>query len=161
MTRAVRGVPAGEILVDASYLLAYLDQDAAAQRFGTLMGRMVVTSVNLGETFYKVKQLSGVSPIDVEQALYALGVRVIDVDVAVARQFDHLKDIDARSRLDQRNRGVVHQKIKSLSLGDLTCLGAALVRSWPVLTGDKHWTTLQVHGLSLDVYDFRDKAVTF
>lgn len=117
MMTGARWIPTGDLLVDASYLLAYFDQDATDRRFGALIGRMAVTAVNLGETFYEVKHLSGVSPIDVEQALDTLGVRVIDVDTEVARQFDHLKKTDAGRRLDQRSQGVLRQKIKSLSLG--------------------------------------------
>jgi len=46
--------------------------------------------------------------------------------------------------------------VQTLSLGDLCCLGYAAVAGLPVLTGDRHWMTLQPLGLGVDVYNFRD-----
>ena len=36
----------------------------------------------------------------------------------------------------------------------------ALERDLPVLTGDKHWLSLSVHGLEVSVFDFRDPSLT-
>ncbi|MHB1929779.1 MAG: PIN domain-containing protein, partial [Acidimicrobiales bacterium] len=72
--------------------------------------------------------------------------------------FADLKEIDALSRADQAARGVA--RVKSLSLGDMCCLAHALQHNLPVLTGDQHWPTLSAHGLTLQVFDFRDPALT-
>lgn len=78
--------------------------------------------------------------------------------MAVVRHFAALKRVDAASRRAQQAAGA--PQVKSLSLADMTCLAYALEAGLPVLTGDKHWTTLSSYGLTLAVYDFRDGSPT-
>lgn len=151
-------VPGGEVLVDASLLVAILDNEPAALPFVAVLSRAIATSVNFGETLYKVEQLSGVGPRLIETALLGLGLRVEPVGIAVARHFNDLKSIDTASRKAQRAARVSAGKIKSLSLADIVCLAFAIEERLPVLTGDKHWCTLRPHGLAVEVFDYRDRA---
>lgn len=117
---------------------------------------MTITSVNFGEVLYKLDQRSGMPPVQTEQLFSALGITVDDVSLGAVRSFADLKKMDAASRSAQLAQGTPADQVKTLSLADMTCLGYALHRSLPVLTGDRYWTTLHSHSLRLNVYDFHD-----
>jgi PIN domain nuclease of toxin-antitoxin system len=146
----------GDVVIDASFVLALLDADPDAARFSGITARARITSVNLGEVFYVVERDAGVPPEDVEAALASLGVRAEPLAVEAARTFPRLKAADAQSRQAQLASGTPRTKVKSLSLGDLCCLGQGLASGLAVLTGDRHWTTL---GLPIPVEDFRDPTL--
>jgi PIN domain nuclease of toxin-antitoxin system len=148
----VRSVPQGRIVADASFLISVAEGDALALRFVGLLNRCEVTAVNFGETCYKIEQRAGVHSALTESTFTALGVTIAAVDVAHARCFAKLKLIDSKSRRDQSGDPAIH----SLSLADMVCLAHALVHGLPVITGDRHWTTLRSHGLDLNIFDFRD-----
>lgn len=65
--------------------------------------------------------------------------------------------MDAARRDEQKNNG---EKAASLLLADLCVLGHAWSIDAPVLTGDRHWSTLAAHGLTVPVYDFRDPSTS-
>ena len=107
---------------------------------------------------YKLAQRAGQSPQQVGAVYGAQGVKVPPFELKAAMHFAHLKQIDAFSRADQEARGVA--PVKSLALGDMCCLAHALEHDLPVLTGDRHWLTLASHGLTLQIFDFRDPTLT-
>ncbi|MGI8537366.1 MAG: PIN domain-containing protein [Mycobacteriales bacterium] len=151
-------LPAGSVLADASFLIAVADQEADAARFVPILQRCLITSVNFGEVLYKLAQKARMPAARTEQVfVHALGVVVEGVQLSDVRTFPELKTVDAASRAAQLSAGVA--AVKSLSLADLTCLGVAAARGLPVLTGDKHWTTLGAHGLPVQIFDFRDRSV--
>jgi len=153
-----RRLPEGLMVLDASFLLALLDGEAAAQRFTSVLARGVAPAVTAGEAFYKLHTAAGVDPTQVEDGLLALGVELVDLPVAAARHFPALKALDTVRRDQPRNSG--KRPVQTLSLGDLCCLGYAAAAGLPVLTGDRHWITLQPLGLGVDVYNFRDPTNT-
>lgn len=147
------------MLVDASFLLGVAQSESLAMRFVPRLRGAVVTSINFGEVLYKLAQTAGASSAATEQIFVgAFGVEVAAVDGAVVRHFPELKRIDAVSRAAQLAAGSA--KAKPLSLADMTCLAYAVEHGLPVLTGDKHWTTLARHGLQASVFDFRDLSLT-
>ena len=148
----MRNVPQGRIVADASFLISVAEGDALALRFVGLLNRCEVTAVNFGETCYKIEQRAGVHSALTESTFTALGVTIATVDVAHARCFAKLKLIDSKSRQLQSGQPA----IRSLALADMVCLAHGLVNELPVITGDRHWTTLRSHGLNLDVLDYRD-----
>lgn len=152
-------LPAGRVIVDASFLLGLADQDGDAVRFMDVRTRAWITAVNFGEVLYKLGQ-TGRPAVQTEQIFVGLGITVDEVSLADVRPFPDLKNIDAASRAAQTAPGLPPGKIKSLSLADMTCLGYALRRGLPVLTGDQHWLSLAAHGLAVSVYDFRDVSLT-
>lgn len=151
-------LPAGRIVVDASFLLALADQDSDAARFMDVRTRAWITAVNFGEVLYKLGQ-AGRPAVQAEQIFVGLGITVDEVSLADVRPFPDLKTIDSASRAAQTAVGLSPDKIKSLSLADMTCLGYALHRGLPVLTGDQHWLSLAAYGLTVSVYDFRDVSL--
>lgn len=152
-------LPAGPVLADASFLVAIAESDPDAARFVSVLRRSSVTTVNFGEVLYKLAQKAGMAVQTTEQVFAgALGVMIEPVELAVVRHFSALKQIDAASRSAQTASGAA--PVKSLSLADMTCLGYAIERGLPVLTGDKHWLTLAEHGLRVSVYDFRNLSLS-
>jgi len=149
----VRRLPDGPVVLDASFLLALLDGEETAQRFAPILTRGVVPAVTVGEVFYKLHATADIDPAQVEDGLRTLGIDLVDLSVAAARHFPTLKDLDTLRREQQRTTGV--RPVQTLSLGDLCCLGYAAAAGLPVLTGDRHWATLQPLGLQIAVYNFR------
>jgi PIN domain nuclease of toxin-antitoxin system len=149
-----RVVPGGIVVVDATFLIDLFRSQPDAQKFVGVLGRSVATTVNFGEALYKLGQSSSAKPAAIERALTSSGLTIADVDLRVARRFLELKDIDKKSSVAQGRAGL--NPIKTLSLGDLACLGYALVHGLPALTADRHWTTLAQSGLTVPVFDYRD-----
>lgn len=145
-------VPSGPIVVDASFVIALLQSEPAATALARVLRRAVLTSVTAGEVFYKLSAGSGADPIRVEGTLTALGVRIEDLPLSAARHFPRLRLIDSARRGEQKANG---ERGAALSLADLCVLGYALTKDLPVLTGDRHWSTLMRHGLDVPVINFR------
>lgn len=154
-------LPSGKILVDASLLIGIIDSDPDACLFIPILSRCVATSVNFGETLYKLEQLLEVDPQRVESAFVGFGLQIDSFDLSSARYFNTLKNIDKLSRDAQLVAGVSKSAIKTLSLADLACLAYGLDSNLPILTGDKHWCTLGKYGFEGEVFDFRNPATTF
>lgn len=149
-------IPGGTVAVDATFLIDLFRSQSDAQEYVTVLSRSVATTVNFGEALYKLGLTSTAKPAAIERALTSTGLTIADVDLRVARRFLELKDIDKRSSAAQGRAGL--NPIKTLSLGDLACLGYALVHGLSVLTADRHWTTLATHGLTVPVFDYRDPS---
>lgn len=156
-----RTLPKGKILVDASLLIGIIDSDPLACQFMSILPRCIVTSINFGETLYKLDQLLGADPQKVERAFVGFGLQIDSFDLSAARNFGALKRIDGLSRIAQLESGVSTSRVKSLSLADLACLSYGLESNLPILTGDKHWPTLVRHGYSGKIFDYRDPSVMF
>ena len=152
-------LPTTSLVVDASFLIALADQEPEASRFIPVLARSIVTSINMGEVLYKLDERASTPPAKAEHLfINVLGVQVDSVDLAATRHFPELKRIDARSRSAQTAAGIATPR--SLSLADLTCLAYATEVGLAILTGDRHWSTLAPHGLTVATFDFRDLEVT-
>jgi PIN domain nuclease of toxin-antitoxin system len=149
-----RHLPDGPVLLDASFVIALFDDEDAAQPFTTVLSRAVMVSVTAGEVYYKLAARTGIDPEVVETILTDAGVSLVALPLPAARSFPTLKALDEAHRSAQRAAG--DKPARPLSLADLCVLGYALHTGLPVLTGDRHWTTLAEHSLTVPVYDFRD-----
>ena len=154
-------LPSGKILVDASLLIGIIDSDPDACLFIPILSRCVATSINFGETLYKLENLLDVDPQKVESAFVGFGLQIDSFGLSAARYFSKLKKIDESSRETQLVAGIAKNAVKSLSLADLACLSYGLDANLPILTGDKHWCTLDKFGFEGVVFDFRSPATTF
>lgn len=159
-------LPAGLIVVDASFLIALAMRESPAARLIPIFRRSVVTTVNFGEVLYKLKVKANMAA-DTSEAIFTnLGVLVEPLQLAGARHFPRLKALDVSLRSPSSKASVskpaskATPKPRALSLGDMACLGHALDRKLPVLTGDQHWLELDQAALGLAVFDFRDPALT-
>jgi len=153
-----RTVPSGEVVLDATLLIDLVRRRAPGPSYVSVLKRAKVTSINFGEVLYKLAGASTTPASTIEAALLSTGLSVVDVDLGVTRRFVDLQAIDRGSAAAQQRGGV--ERVKSLSLADMVCLGYALEYSLPVLTADVHWTTLSRQGLVLDIYDYRDPLTT-
>lgn len=121
-----------EVVLDASALLAVLDDEPGSDVVASVLTHALMTTVNLAEVLTKLGE-RGVPEAQSFDAIEGLNLRLVDVDVPLARA-------SARLRAGTRRAG--------LSLGDRVCLALAEQRRAPVLTADRAWAKL---GLSLDI----------
>jgi PIN domain nuclease of toxin-antitoxin system len=151
-------LPDGALVVDASFLLGVLASNPEAQRFTGVLRRSHLAAVNFGEVLYKLHQRAGIGAQATAYQLRTQGVTVEAFGPVAAMHFPALKAIDAAAEAAQIAADP-ECDVKHLSLADMSCLAHAMAKDLPVLTGDKHWLTLRPHGLTLDIFDFRDPAL--
>ena len=114
------------VVVDTSALLALIQQEKGADQVNALMGKMVMSTVNVTETLgvlqrtqiYSSESLPFVS--DILQSM-------IDFDLIQAR-------ITADLELKTKSKG--------LSLGDRACIALGIHLQAPIYTADKIWAEL-------------------
>jgi PIN domain nuclease of toxin-antitoxin system len=119
----------GELVLDASAVLAYLQQEAGWERVESalLADRCALLSVNLAEVLSRLADW-GV-PLDEAQArLNALDLDVVAFDGSLARLTAALRPLT---------------RALGLSLGDRACLALAQHRDLIALTADRGWTRLE------------------
>lgn len=115
-----------EYLLDASALLAWLNEERGAEEVEPLLGRSAVSTVNLSEVLQK--SLSrGANVVGLGTDLEALGV------VPVA--FEAL-DAETAAELWRQMRDL------GLSLGDRACLATACRLGVPAVTADSAWSNM-------------------
>lgn len=132
-------------VLDASALLAWRDEEPGADIVDGYLSEGILCSVTLGEVQYKVAEF-GDDPIAFTEDVQALGVQVVDFTAAHAALLPELKELDLRSR-GTRRRG------PRLSLGDMCCIAVALEMRLPLVTGDRHWSSLD---LPVPVINYQD-----
>jgi PIN domain nuclease of toxin-antitoxin system len=149
-------------MVDASFLIALAMGESPAARLISIFRRSVVTTVNFGEVLYKLKVKANIAAGASEAIFTNLGVVVEPLQLPAARHFPMLKALDVSLRSANAKRGAskAPSKPRALSLADMACLGHALDRKLPVLTGDQHWLEFDRAALGLEVFDFRDPTLT-
>ncbi|MHB1913141.1 MAG: PIN domain-containing protein [Acidimicrobiales bacterium] len=144
--------------MDASFVLAVVQNNPDALRFKEVLRRGIIVATAFGEIVYKLAQRANTPATSTGAFLKSQGVTVEPFIPAAALHLAELKALDARCVGDQEAANAA--QIKSLSFGDLCCLAHAQERGIPVLTGDRHWTTLGGYGLAVAVYDFRDRSMS-
>jgi PIN domain nuclease of toxin-antitoxin system len=152
-------------VLDSSFLVPLLNpahkNNHLADRFKSRIGDSVVNAVNLGETFYTIYDLARIHSVGIESVLSGYGVMVEPFTADLARNLNELRRIDRLRRDEQESQNVKRDSIKSLSLGDMSCLSQAMELGLPVLTGDTHWFALNKHGLNVVLIDYRDVTLSF
>ena len=127
-------------VLDASALLAYLNDEAGAQVVEDALTRAsAISSANLAEALSKLTEL-GKEPNEVSKELQRRGF--LDGTLAV---FPLTAD-DAVGIANLHRRTKKH----GLSLGDRACLGLALRLRVPALTADRAWSRLKI-GIKIEV----------
>lgn len=121
-------------VLDASALLAYLNDEAGADRVeDALVGGAAISAVNLAEVLTKLAEV-GEDPRDVSENLKRRGLLGGKLAVSPLTADDAIV------------MATLHRstKIHGLSLGDRACLGLALRLRVPALTADRAWSRLKV-----------------
>lgn len=109
------------VLLDASALLAWLQDEPGADLVDDYLSEAAVPATNWAEILQKADQ-HGRDPHSVAALIRALGVVVLDVTEA---------DAEAAARL--------WREAPSLSLADRICLALSVARAKPVITADSAW----------------------
>ena len=117
-----------ETVLDASAVLALLQEEPVSHVVARHLPRAVIGAVNLSEVAAKLSD-QGLDAASVEDIVFSLGVRVVAFDAGQALAAGVLRP-GARSA--------------GLSLGDRACLALALGRGATALTANRAWARLPV-----------------
>lgn len=124
----------GEHLLDASAVLALLNQEPGHDQVRAVVQASVLGSVNLCEVFGKLID-AGIPAADAREAVELLGLPIIPFDEELAL---------AAAALQPQTRAL------GLSLGDRSCLALALNRGARVITAERAWPKLKL-GVTIQV----------
>jgi len=117
-----------EVVIDASALLALLNDEPGADVVAEALPEGVISAVNLSEVVAKLCD-AGMPEKAIHQALQPLGIEIVPFDEEQAYQAGLL-------RTSTQDFGV--------SLGDRACLSLAKKLSIDALTADRAWTELSI-----------------
>lgn len=124
-----------KVILDASALLALINNEKGADKVEPLIGNIVMSSVNVTEVASKVYDLLGNE--NIEQCKMS-----IEPFIDSIIEFDKTQCYIAASLKNTT-------KHKGLSLGDCACLATALQLGLPVYTADKIWAELDVPNIEI------------
>ncbi|MEL6160892.1 MAG: type II toxin-antitoxin system VapC family toxin [Cyanobacteria bacterium J06623_5] len=124
-----------EVVLDASAILAFLNQEEGAAAISQYLKNGIISAVNLSEVIAKLAE-RGVSKSLVQEFVEQLSIRVAPMDKTQA--------VIA---------GLLRNETKSfgLSLGDRVCVALGLHLKIPVITTDRQWDKLSIKGLEVRV----------
>lgn len=114
------------VVLDASAILALLQEEPGADGVESLLDAALMSSVNFAEVIQKAEQ-HGVKTEGLEYDLEALGIEFRDFDMTMARPTAEL-----------------WSEGDGLSLGDRSCLALAGVARIPAVTADRRWARLKL-----------------
>lgn len=115
-------------VLDASALLAVLNQEAGADQVVPLLDGAAMSAVNWSETVQKAAS-RGVATKGLRSEVEALGVTIVPFDFRQAEEAATLWPRTASA---------------GLSLGDRACLALAHRETVPAVTADRAWPTVSV-----------------
>jgi PIN domain nuclease of toxin-antitoxin system len=116
------------MLLDASALLAYLQQEQGGTQVRQVLFAACMSTVNWCEVVQKL-HANAIDDKAVAKTLSLLGLRFIPFGVAHADKAGELWKTTAPF---------------GLSLGDRACLATGLVENMPVMTADKMWQKISL-----------------
>ncbi len=117
-----------EVVIDASALLALLNDEPGADVVAEALRQGVISAVNLSEVIARLCG-AGMPEKAIRKALQPLGIDIVPFDEEQAYQAGFL-------RISTQDWGI--------SLGDRACLGLAKKLGIDALTADKAWAELSI-----------------
>ena len=117
-----------EVVVDASAILALLNQETGSEEVSRFIGKAAISTVNLSEVIAKLAD-AGIPQEDIRQIISNLNLEVIDFNEEQALKAGMLRPIT---------------KSIGLSFGDRACLALGIILNQPVLTTDRLWGSINV-----------------
>ncbi len=115
-------------VLDASAFIALLNAETGWQTVAEALPTAIISAVNLSEVVAKSVE-RGLDPDQIRTRILAHRVEIIPFESETAFAAGNL-----------RTRTMSF----GLSLGDRACLALALSRSYPVITADRIWATLDI-----------------
>lgn len=122
------------IILDASALLALIQQEPGAEVIKPLLKNALISTVNLTEVLTVLQRINMTS----EEAMDYISAMVKSILPFTLEQAQLAADLH------------IQTKSKGLSLGDRACLAAAILNHAPVYTADKIWSEINVD-ISIEV----------
>jgi PIN domain nuclease of toxin-antitoxin system len=123
-----------KVVLDASALLALVNQEPGQAVVAELLPRSLVSVVNASELVAKLTD-QGMPENEIQDVLVALNLTVVPFDEGQGLIAGYLRPVT---------------KHLGLSLGDRACLALGLQTQCPVVTADKAWAKLEV-GVGIQV----------
>jgi PIN domain nuclease of toxin-antitoxin system len=123
-----------KVVLDASALLALINNEKGADKVEALIGNIIMSTVNVSEVAGKIYDILGNNEEQCQLAIEPFVDSVIDFD----KNLSYL----AASLKKQTNS-------KGLSFGDRACIATGLRAGLPVYTADKVWADLDIPNLNL------------
>jgi PIN domain nuclease of toxin-antitoxin system len=117
-----------EVVLDASAILALLNQEPGSEEVLKFIGKAAISTVNLSEVIAKLAD-AGIPDNDIILIINNLNLEVIDFNEEQALKAGTLRPIT---------------KSIGLSFGDRACLALGIFLNQPVLTTDRLWSNLSV-----------------
>ena len=117
-----------EVVLDASAVLALLNQEPGGDRVEPYLGKGVMSAVNAAEVLSKLVD-GGLTTAEAKESLFLLGLRIVNFD-------SHDAEVVASLR--------TRTKPKGLSLGDRACVGLGLRLDALVVTAERSWASLKI-----------------
>jgi len=126
-----------KVVLDASALLALINNEKGAEKVEPLIGNIIMSSVNVSEVAGKIYDLLGSNTeeqckLSIEPFIHS----IIDFDQDLCYSAAALKS---------------YTQHKGLSLGDRACIATGLYLGLPVYTADKIWGELNIKTLQLEL----------
>lgn len=121
-------------VLDASAILALLNNEPGSEIVINVLTETVISSVNLSEVIAKLAD-NGMSEMEVREVISALGLEILPFDIAMAYYAGMLRPL---------TRSV------GLSFGDRACLSLGKSLGLPILTTDRVWVDLSL-GINVQV----------
>lgn len=115
-----------EVILDASALLALLNDEPGAAKVAEVLGEARMSSVNLAEVVSHFIH-AGMPAAEVDAMLHPLPVEIVAADQGLAHIAGRLRAVTASA---------------GLSLGDRFCLALAKRDGLPAMTADRQWRTV-------------------
>jgi len=115
-------------VLDASAILALLNDESGAEMVQGLLSGAIISAVNHTEVVTRLSLL-GMPENEIREALGILGLAIIPFDEELSFRTGSL---------------ALATKQYGLSLGDRACLALALKTGSPALTSDKAWQDLNI-----------------
>lgn len=124
-----------KVILDASALLALINNEKGADKVEPLIGRIIMSSVNIAEVASKVYDTLGQYDEDkCKLSIEPFVNTIVDFDKSLA-----FIAASIRAKLQD----------KSISLGDRACLATAIQLELPVYTADKAWSKIKLPNLKV------------
>ena len=117
-----------EVVLDASAILALLNQETGSEEVLKFIGKAAISTVNLSEVIAKLAD-AGIPEEDIREIISHLNLEVIDFNEEQALKAGILRPIT---------------KSIGLSFGDRACLALGIILNQPVLTTDRLWGSINV-----------------
>jgi len=117
-----------DVVLDASAVLALLNNEPGAERVAQTLPEAVINAVNMAEVYTRLFDW-GVSREEIAEIIDALGMTQLAFDRELAWEAASLRPAT---------------RAHGLSLGDRACLAQGLALNGRVLTADRQWLALNL-----------------